>query len=299
MVSKELVVKIGDFGLAREIYTSDYYRKGDQGLLPVRWMSPEALRDGVFSKAGDVWSFGIVLWEMVTLAELPYRGLSNAQVQEAITSGRTMDRPRDCPERIYEIMRDCWAHYESQRPSFLDICERLMPMAADDRFKEKSWFNSEAGSIALKEQEKERREQREREEAEAEARLRAMEAEDTPCLAGNGNSGHSGNGDYSGGERAGGNNGQQNVRFQNENSGGSISGYVTGSNTGTGNVNIDINGHAYRPPNDMRGFNQATTSGGRQGQGGIQLGEVIQYRFNGLVQRFRNKSGSTSGGEPA
>lgn len=80
MVAEDLTVKIGDFGMTRDIYETDYYRKGSKGLLPVRWMAPESLKDGVFTSFSDVWSYGIVLWEMVTLASQPYQGLSNDQV---------------------------------------------------------------------------------------------------------------------------------------------------------------------------------------------------------------------------
>lgn len=80
MVAEDLTVKIGDFGMTRDVYETDYYRKGSKGLLPVRWMAPESLKDGVFTIFSDVWSYGVVLWEMVTLASQPYQGLSNDQV---------------------------------------------------------------------------------------------------------------------------------------------------------------------------------------------------------------------------
>ena len=73
LVAEPPVIKIGDFGMAHEVY-ADYYKKGNPGMMPVRWMAPETLRDGKFSSASDVWSFGVVLWEMVTLAEQPYQG---------------------------------------------------------------------------------------------------------------------------------------------------------------------------------------------------------------------------------
>lgn len=80
MVADDLTVKIGDFGMTRDIYETDYYRKGTKGLLPVRWMAPESLKDGVFTSSSDAWSYGVVLWEMATLASQPYQGLSNDQV---------------------------------------------------------------------------------------------------------------------------------------------------------------------------------------------------------------------------
>lgn len=86
MVAEDLTVKIGDFGMTRDIYETDYYRKGSKGLLPVRWMAPESLKDGVFTSFSDVWSYGVVLWEMVTLASQPYQGLSNDQVNTNSTT---------------------------------------------------------------------------------------------------------------------------------------------------------------------------------------------------------------------
>jgi serine/threonine protein kinase len=74
--------------MTRDIYETDYYRKGDKGLLPVRWMAPESLRDGVFTSQSDVWSYGVVVWEMATLAHQPYQGLSNEQVRSSWPSGK-------------------------------------------------------------------------------------------------------------------------------------------------------------------------------------------------------------------
>uniref|UniRef100_A0A182T223 receptor protein-tyrosine kinase n=1 Tax=Anopheles maculatus TaxID=74869 RepID=A0A182T223_9DIPT len=73
MVAEDLTVKIGDFGMTRDIYETDYYRKGTKGFLPVRWMAPESLKDGMFSSSSDVFSYGVVLWEMATLASQPYQ----------------------------------------------------------------------------------------------------------------------------------------------------------------------------------------------------------------------------------
>lgn len=74
MVASDRTVKVGDFGMARDIYETDYYKKESRGLLPVRWMAPESLGDGVFTSNSDAWSYGIVLWEITTLAEQPYQG---------------------------------------------------------------------------------------------------------------------------------------------------------------------------------------------------------------------------------
>ena len=94
--------------------------------LPVRWMSPESLRDSVFSSASDVWAYGVVLWEMVTLAEQPYQGLSNDEVLNFVKERRTMTIPNRCPELIASLMKSCWAFDADDRPSFIQICQQLL-----------------------------------------------------------------------------------------------------------------------------------------------------------------------------
>lgn len=144
MVAGDLTVKVGDFGMTRDIYETDYYRKGTKGLLPVRWMSPESLKDGVFSSSSDVWSFGVVLWEMATLAMQPYQGLSNEQVLRYVVEGGVMERPEHCPDRLYELMRACWAHRPQLRPSFMQLVADLAP-SAQSHFRQRSFFHTPHG----------------------------------------------------------------------------------------------------------------------------------------------------------
>ncbi|XP_043935737.1 insulin receptor-related protein [Protopterus annectens] len=125
MVSEDFTVKIGDFGMTRDIYETDYYRKGGKGLLPVRWMAPEALKDGIFTTHGDVWSFGVVLWEVATLAEQPYQGLSNEQVLRFVLNNGLLERPENCPDKLHELMRWCWQHNPRHRPTFLQIIDTI------------------------------------------------------------------------------------------------------------------------------------------------------------------------------
>lgn len=151
MVAGDFTVKVGDFGMTRDIYETDYYRKGTKGLLPVRWMSPESLKDGVFSSNSDVWSYGVVLWEMATLAMQPYQGLSNEQVLRYVVDGGVMERPEHCPDRLYELMRACWAHRPSLRPSFMQLVAELAPLAAP-YFRHRSFFHSPDGQELYKHQ---------------------------------------------------------------------------------------------------------------------------------------------------
>uniref|UniRef100_A0A6Q2ZD67 Tyrosine-protein kinase receptor n=1 Tax=Esox lucius TaxID=8010 RepID=A0A6Q2ZD67_ESOLU len=125
MVGQDFTVKIGDFGMTRDIYETDYYRKGGKGLLPVRWMAPESLKDGVFTAHSDCWSFGVVLWEISTLAEQPYQGLSNEQVLKFVMDGGYLDRPDNCADRLHNLMSMCWQYNPKLRPSFQEIIEML------------------------------------------------------------------------------------------------------------------------------------------------------------------------------
>nr|XP_046177558.1 insulin receptor-like [Oncorhynchus gorbuscha] len=125
MVAQDFTVKIGDFGMTRDIYETDYYRKGGKGLLPVRWMAPESLKDGVFTAHSDCWSFGVVLWEISTLAEQPYQGLSNEQVLKFVMDGGYLDRPDNCADRLHNLMSMCWQYNPKLRPSFQEIIEML------------------------------------------------------------------------------------------------------------------------------------------------------------------------------
>ncbi|XP_036611703.1 proto-oncogene tyrosine-protein kinase ROS-like [Trichosurus vulpecula] len=93
-------VKIGDFGLARDIYKNDYYRKEGESLLPVRWMAPESLIDGVFTNQSDVWSFGVLMWEVMTLGQQPYPARTNPEVLHFVRSGGRLERPCNCPDNM-------------------------------------------------------------------------------------------------------------------------------------------------------------------------------------------------------
>ncbi|KAF4083004.1 hypothetical protein AMELA_G00134960 [Ameiurus melas] len=142
MVAEDFTVKIGDFGMTRDIYETDYYRKGGKGLLPVRWMSPESLKDGVFTTMSDVWSFGVVLWEIATLAEQPYQGMSNEQVLRFVMEGGLLDKPDNCPDMMFELMRMCWQYNPKMRPTFLEIISSIKD-DLEPNFREVSFFYSE------------------------------------------------------------------------------------------------------------------------------------------------------------
>ena len=119
------IVKIGDFGMSHDLYQRNYYRVEGQAVLPVRWMSPEAIIFGKFSTAGDVWSFGVTMWEIFSFAMQPYYGISNEEVMKFIRKGRHLNRPPDCPEKVYVIMQQCWNLEPDERPSFKQLQDQI------------------------------------------------------------------------------------------------------------------------------------------------------------------------------
>ena len=125
LVGDGLTVKVSDFGLSRDIYSSDYYRVQSKSLLPVRWMPPEAILYGKFTTDSDVWAFGVVLWETFSFGLQPYYGFSNQEVIEMIRSRQILACPEDCPARIYGLMVECWHEMPARRPPFREIHARL------------------------------------------------------------------------------------------------------------------------------------------------------------------------------
>ncbi|KAK7913549.1 hypothetical protein WMY93_013760 [Mugilogobius chulae] len=128
LVGNGLLVKIGDFGMSRDIYSSDYYRVGGHTMLPIRWMPPESIMYRKFSTESDVWSFGVILWEIFTYGKQPWFQLGNNEVIECITQGRVLERPRICPKEVYDVMLGCWQRESQQRLNIKDIQKVLFAM---------------------------------------------------------------------------------------------------------------------------------------------------------------------------
>uniref|UniRef100_A0A6Q2ZME5 Tyrosine-protein kinase n=1 Tax=Esox lucius TaxID=8010 RepID=A0A6Q2ZME5_ESOLU len=117
LVSDELICKIADFGLARLIEDNEYTAR-EGAKFPIKWTAPEAINYGTFSIKSDVWSFGILLTEIVTYGRIPYPGMTNPEVIQNLERGYRMPRPEDCPEDLYNIMNLCWNESPENRPTF-------------------------------------------------------------------------------------------------------------------------------------------------------------------------------------
>ncbi|XP_037784623.1 insulin-like growth factor 1 receptor [Penaeus monodon] len=145
MLDHNLTLKVGDFGLTRNL-KSDYYRKEGQGILPVKWMAPESLQFSVYSTQSDVWSYGVLLWEMATRGLTPYKNRTNDEVIRLVVEKyATLGRPRDCPAPLQRVMRRCWRYEARERPSFLAITKFLLKHTSPEfqqRFEQVSFYHS-------------------------------------------------------------------------------------------------------------------------------------------------------------
>jgi hypothetical protein len=119
-----LLVKISDIGQYKDKYAKDYY-KFQNKLLPVRWMSPESLLFGRYAQDTDIWSFGILIWEIFNYACTPYSGCTNPEVIQMIRDRQLLMIPDECPQRVYQLMLECWHENSVQRPTFTDILFKL------------------------------------------------------------------------------------------------------------------------------------------------------------------------------
>lgn len=119
LASREMV-KIGDFGLMRGLrHEADHYVMSAHRRIPFAWCAPESLRVGSFSHASDVWMLGVTLWEMFTYCEEPWFGLSGRQILWRVErEGERLEKPPDCPQELYSIMRKCWSCNPAERPTF-------------------------------------------------------------------------------------------------------------------------------------------------------------------------------------
>uniref|UniRef100_A0A4W4EN47 Protein kinase domain-containing protein n=1 Tax=Electrophorus electricus TaxID=8005 RepID=A0A4W4EN47_ELEEL len=127
LVGSDLGCKVADFGLSGtcvrrqdSVYTASRNTK-----IPVRWTAPEAALHQRFSVKSDVWSFGVLLYEMMSRGKMPYEGKTNKEVLEILASGYRLPCPSRCPPNIYRMMQECWAAESSKRPSFHALHSQL------------------------------------------------------------------------------------------------------------------------------------------------------------------------------
>ena len=124
LVGENNICKVADFGLARLI-ADDEYNAHDGAKFPIKWTAPEAALYNRFSIKSDVWSFGVLLTELVTYGRIPYPGMSNAEVLQQLERGYRMPCPPNTPESLYQVMLDTWKKNPMDRPTFEALQWRL------------------------------------------------------------------------------------------------------------------------------------------------------------------------------
>nr|AAI69994.1 C-src tyrosine kinase [Xenopus laevis] len=129
LVSEENIAKVSDFGLTKEASAIQ-----DTSKLPVKWTAPEALREKLFSTKSDVWSFGILLWEIYSFGRVPYPRIALKEVVPKVENGYKMDAPDGCPPVVYDLMKQCWHLDPKQRPTFRNLREQLEHIKAKELY---------------------------------------------------------------------------------------------------------------------------------------------------------------------
>ncbi|CAF1225963.1 unnamed protein product [Adineta ricciae] len=142
LISEHMDIKISNIARYRPKYDSDYYKIANRSL-PVRWMAIESLMSGIYTEMSDVWSFGVLLWEMFSYGIQPYQGRTNPEVIEMIRDRKLLTCPVNCPKRIYALMCSCWEELSEQRPTFSELMTRLR------QFEEKTTTLSSTTSSSL------------------------------------------------------------------------------------------------------------------------------------------------------
>ncbi|CAD5124506.1 DgyrCDS12786 [Dimorphilus gyrociliatus] len=126
MVDKHKIVKVADFGLSRDVYGEEYYVLENRSLpLPIRWLAPESLIQSKFSTKSDIYTFGVLLWELFSRGKTPYYSMGNVQAAALIREGQTLEKPKYCPDDVFLLMKRCWNQQSNERPSFYEIAAKL------------------------------------------------------------------------------------------------------------------------------------------------------------------------------
>lgn len=126
IVDDDLSIRITDFSLAKDVNSTNLNDKGIRSRLLVKWSAPESLQEGgQFSEKSDVWSFGVVLWELVTLAKAPYQAIDNSKMEQHLQAGQRLPQPSNCPQDLYLLMKNCWESSPTSRPTFNLLLKQL------------------------------------------------------------------------------------------------------------------------------------------------------------------------------
>lgn len=144
-------VKIANFGFSKDINSPDYYHmQSPKTLIPVRWLAPECFKEGKYNIPTDVWAYGVLAWEIFTYGKQPYSGLNDIEAYYRITSHQLLEKPKECPDSAYQLMRQCWSKESQLRPSFSDIISSLRDMQRSGDTPNVSYESTDLEKLATK-----------------------------------------------------------------------------------------------------------------------------------------------------
>ncbi|XP_070553089.1 insulin receptor-like [Ptychodera flava] len=146
LISNTDIAKIGDFGLARDIYQTAVYQRPPSKKncrVPVRWMAPESLTNSVYTSSSDIWAFGVFLWETATLGGMPYDNIDIDELVRRLQNGYRLKKPQHCDEEFYTLMRRCWKWNPRDRITATMAVEVLFKLSKH----EKGVFHTEGGHV--------------------------------------------------------------------------------------------------------------------------------------------------------
>ncbi|KAJ8035027.1 Deleted in malignant brain tumors 1 protein [Holothuria leucospilota] len=132
LLGDNFLCKISDLGLARSVAGDNVYEMKSKTRVPVRWMAPESLLRNIYSTKSDVWSFGVVLWEIATLGAYPYPGMSSGEVIKNVVMGKRLPKPVHCHDKIFDVMMQCWKEEPSRWPDFTELKLTLEVLLDDE-----------------------------------------------------------------------------------------------------------------------------------------------------------------------
>ncbi|KAK3546008.1 hypothetical protein QTP70_019282, partial [Hemibagrus guttatus] len=130
MLGDDLRVRVADFGLSKQIFSSNYYRQKVAIRMPIKWMAVESLSESIYTSKSDVWSFGVTMWEIVSRGKSPYPGIPNHELLELLERGHRL-KQGDCDSKLYEVMLSCWHKEPSKRPCFAELAQILKALLCE------------------------------------------------------------------------------------------------------------------------------------------------------------------------
>ena len=150
-MSQRLQAKIANFGFSKDVNSPDYHHmQSPKTLIPVRWLAPECLKEGKYNTSTDVWAYGILMWEIFAYGRQPYSGLNDVEAYDCVTSYQLLEKPKECPDTVYQLMERCWNKESSSRPSFSEILTSLNDMQRSGDTSNISYESTDLKKLATK-----------------------------------------------------------------------------------------------------------------------------------------------------